>query len=626
MNVKDCPGRYLVAALLLTGTCTHASWAQDIASIAKSDPLIITGAVGTQNTFYWTSQGQGYSSPFSNSVYANLNFNIYGITMPFSFYYTNDNASFSLPRISFNISPTYKGWTLHLGERSMPFSSYTFTMPFNGVGLEYRASRGASFRFGAFYGTLKKAYNVEPDYISVRSPQYKRTGYGLKVGYGTSRTYLDLYLFRAKDHLSSIDEIWYDKLNPQENIVIGAKARVSMGSHLGLTANVATSLFSTDIRTRKVDVEEATKYENIFDIRYSSLVRWAGDVSLNSSWKHFSISLNSKIIQPDYTSLGVSYITNNYYSIGTSVSTSIKRLSLAGSFNYQADNLSGDQLFTTCGNVYSATATLPIGQKFVLSASYNGYLQNQKDGTEHINDTTVVKRRMDSYSFSPSFNHSGELASHNISVSSNYTVNKDLNKFSTGESDVNTLAVGANYALTWNPIETTFSGNVSYQNSDGFNTKYSTTIYSLSASRSFLEEKNLSLSASVSLTNNRITGSDSNLSLGGYISASYTLATVHQFSLSGSTNSYSSVNQTESGHQKYSSYTCSLNYGYTFTAFHIKRQAAKKGEPNNGKKYTIYSDFSRKLRQEQKAKEKAQAEQRSQSQTEQQQKRNAKRY
>ena len=86
----------LLLSILLSVTARMA--AQDIASIAKSDPLIISGAIGTQNTFYHTSSGMGYASPLSTSLYANLNINLYGISMPFSFYYTGDNTSFSLSR------------------------------------------------------------------------------------------------------------------------------------------------------------------------------------------------------------------------------------------------------------------------------------------------------------------------------------------------------------------------------------------------------------------------------------------------------------------------------------------------------------------------------------------------
>ena len=76
---------------LLTGMPLHG---QDISQIAKSDPLIITGSIGTNNTYYYSSIGNGYASPLSNSFYANLNISLYGFNMPFALYYTNDNMSF----------------------------------------------------------------------------------------------------------------------------------------------------------------------------------------------------------------------------------------------------------------------------------------------------------------------------------------------------------------------------------------------------------------------------------------------------------------------------------------------------------------------------------------------------
>ena len=57
-----------------------------ISNIAKSDPLIITGAIGTQHTYYHSSVGGGYRSPWGNSFYASLNISVYGISMPFAFY------------------------------------------------------------------------------------------------------------------------------------------------------------------------------------------------------------------------------------------------------------------------------------------------------------------------------------------------------------------------------------------------------------------------------------------------------------------------------------------------------------------------------------------------------------
>lgn len=595
--------RPIILLLSILLSVTARVTAQDIASIAKSDPLIISGAIGTQNTYYHTSSGMGYASPLSTSLYANLNINLYGISMPFSFYYTGDNTSFSFPRFSFNISPTYKGWTLHLGQRSMSFSPYTFTMPFNGVGIEYRSQK-AGLRFGAFYGNLRKAVNADPEDPTARTPMYRRTGMGVKVGYGTSRSYLDLYVFRGKDHLNSIDDYWHDQIFAQENVAVGLRGRLALGSHFSFTGNFGTSVFTTDLRSEVPDVDLVHKYDDYYDIRFSSLARFAGDISVNTNWKYFSASLYYRLIQPDYTSLGVSYITNNYQSLGINAGTHIGRLSLNGNLTAQSDNLDGDQLYTTRGYVYSANASLPFDFGLNLSAGYNGYTQRQYDGMAVVPDSTRIHRTTSSYSFTPSYEFTTTNTNNNISLSANYTRNDDLNPYATGESDVQTLAIGAGYSLSVIPIETSFSLNYSHQQSEGYNSQYSTDIYSLSSSRAFLASKALSASLTVSLISNTMSGSGRNTSMGGNIGLGYTLREVHSFSFSASYNRYVNTNIVEEMYlpsSRHSDIMCSLSYNYTFNAISIKRQTEEKAKESK-KKYTITSDFTKAAREERRLK------------------------
>ena len=599
MNMK----RPIIILISIFLSITARVSAQDIASIAKSDPLIISGARGTQNPFYSTSSGMGYASPLSTSLYANLNISLYGISMPFSFYYTGDNTSFSYPRFSFNISPTYRGWTLHMGQRSMSFSPYTFTMPFNGVGVEYRSQK-AGLRFGAFYGTLRKAVNADPTDLSARNPMYRRTGMGVKVGYGTSSSYIDLYVFRGKDHLNSIDDYWHDQLFAQENIAVGMRGRLVLGSHFSLSGNFGTSVFTTDLTSDIPDVDIVHKYENYYDIRFSSLARFAGDVAFNTNWKHFSASLYYRLIQPDYTSLGVSYMTNNYQSLGINAGTHIGRLSLNGNLTAQSNNLDGKQLYTTRGYVYSANASLPLDCGLHLTAGYNGYLQKQYDGMAIVADSTRIHRTTSSYSFTPSYEFTTVNTNNSFSLSANYTINEDLNPFATGESDVQTLALGAGYNLSVIPIETSFALNYSHQQSEGYNSQYSTDVYSLSSSRAFLQSKALSASLTLSLISNTMAGSGRNTSMGGSMGVGYTLREVHSFSFSASYNRYANINIVEEAYMpssRHSDIMCSLSYNYTFNAISIKRQTEEKMKENK-KKYVVTSDFTKAAREERRLK------------------------
>ncbi len=394
--------------------------AQDISQIGKNSPLIITGSIGTSNTYFHSSGGNSYMSPLSNSIYANLNINVYGFSMPFSVYYTNDNLNFNYPQFSFSLSPSYRDFTAHLGQSSMPFSNYILNMSFNGVGLEYR---GKKYRASAFYGVLRRAINDNPEEPGARNPQYKRYGWGFSAGYGNGGNSIDLYFLRAYDSESSIDEYWRQNIRPQENLVVGLKGQMSLMNRLSLTANVATSAFTADKESPRVTTGEATRFDKVFETHYTSSVRFAGDAALSLSFPWLNASIYYKMIQPDYTSLGTYYTSNNYHSLGVSLNTTLFRcLSLSGSFSGQADNLANQQLYTTKGYVYNGMASLRIGNNFNLAATYNGYLQTQSDGTAKVNDTTKVHRVLHSVSLLPTYNLPGEVLDHTISLSGNIAV------------------------------------------------------------------------------------------------------------------------------------------------------------------------------------------------------------
>lgn len=567
----------LLSALCLLAAFGPASQAQDISQIAQSDPLIITGAIGTNNTYNYSSAGMGYSSPLSNSFYANLNISVYGISMPFSFYYTNDNMEFTHPHISFNLNPRYKHWTGYVGQSSMEFSDYVMSMSFNGVGLEYNDNK--RIRVGAFYGVLRKAVNDDPNDPMARTPEYKRLGWGFKVGYGSSDTYLDLYLLRAYDRLKSLSEYWQARVSPQENIVMGLKGAAHPLKFLSLQANLAMSAFSTDTRVEQVptDVYDS-QWGSVFDVRYSSLARMAGDVSAGLVFSKVSAQVFYRLIQPDYTSLGLYYVSNNYHALGLNLSTSlIPSVTLAASFSGQADNLSNRQLYTTKGYVYAANASTRIGKGLSLTAGYNGYTQVQSDGTAPVNDTTRVDRITQSITFTPSYSFETTSLGHAISLSTAWTQNKDRNKFATGESDVTSLATNLSYSVNVKPWETDVSVSLCHQESRGYKTKYLSNIGSLTVGRSFLEDQALNVSLTGNLIFNEVKNQSKSLSMGFDGSMSYTLKKVHNFTLMAGMNRYGDVNvsRRRSSLDNYD-ITATLNYAYTFSLLEIKRKNAAK--------------------------------------------------
>ena len=204
--------------------------------------------------------------------------------------------------------------------------------------------------------------------------------------------------------------------------------------------------------------------------------------------------------------------------------------SLTASFSGQADNLSGNQLYTTRGLVYNANASTRFGS-LGLAAGYNGYRQLQSDGTAHVNDTTKVDRVMHSLYFSPSYMVVGNDLTHTFSLSGSYTRNEDLNPFATGESDVTTYAIGASYNVGVQSWDMDFTTSLSHQRTDGYQRQYTSDILSLTTGRNFLKEKNLSTQLTLSMCYNEVKHQMKSLSLGADMSVGYTLNEVHVFSL-----------------------------------------------------------------------------------------------
>ncbi len=571
--IQRLPHR-LTAIVMACAMGIVSVFAQNISQIAESDPLIITGSIGTNNTYYHSSVGNGYMSPLSNSVFANLNINVYGFSIPFSLYFSNDNLNFNYPQFSFNLTPSYKNFTAHIGQSTIPFSNYILNMSFNGVGLEYK---GRKFRASAFYGVLRRAINDNPEDLNPRKPQYKRYGWGFSTGYGNGANSIDIYFLRAYDSEGSLNEVWREQVQSQENLLVGIKGCVSFKNRVSLSANLATSAFTADKNSPKVTAGEATRFDKVFEAKYTSQVRFAGDASLSFNLPWLNASVSYKMIQPDYVSLGTYYTSNNYHSLGVNLSTTLfKQIMLSGSFSGQSDNLSKQKQYTTKGYVYNAMAAWNKGN-VSLSAMYNGYLQAQSDGTLQVNDTTEVHRILHSMSLMTNYSLSRTNLDHTFSLSGNYTINKDLNKFSVGQSDVNTMALGASYMMNVKPWETSFTLALSHQETKGFNSVYRSDVASLSTGRSFLKEKNLNVSATVSLNYNEVQHQSKSLSMGIDLSAGYTLKKYHTFSLTGSVSKYGDVNvtKTTSGLDA-TDVRISLNYLYTFTLLHISKKKKTK--------------------------------------------------
>ena len=518
------------------------------------DPLTVSGTVGTQITSSWNNADLHYNSPISAIAYANMTFNVYGISVPMSVNFINVSAeqfTFPKPTFTINFRPTWKKFTFYLGTACMNFSNYTYNgISFDGVGMEYR---GSKFRFGGFYGNFDHAttFRTELDdrdaiqYLSdsllglnnvayTTFPKFKRKAYAAHVAVGSMRNYVDLSLLHAADDLNSLPSQWYmynvyspemidttlilrdSTIKGKENLALGLKGHFSIGDWMMFEANMGASLFTPDITRDEVvlDVEGGDgvalannligglRKSGLYNIRYGSEIRFAGDALLNLNFSPVSATLTYRFVQPDYTSLGANGFNQNAQTYGGNLSTSLfdskAFLSLNGYL--QRDNLDKKQIFTNQVGSYTVNWNNFFGDNLSLAVMYNGVTQKQLDGVMVVPEEIRVNQITHSFDLSPGYTLSGEN-DHTFSLNFNLLQNKNRNKQMEGMSfDVTTTSFGLGYEVYFTKPRVSFDVNYDYSLSRSPGNDYNSHGLSGSTNYNFIKKEDLTLSGNARLT------------------------------------------------------------------------------------------------------------------------------
>ena len=546
--------------LFLNLLCLSLLFGLPLTSMAQSserqtivDPLTLSGTVGTQLTSSWNNADLHYNSPFSAIAYANMTFNVYGISVPMSVNFINVSAeqfTFPQPTFTINFRPTWKKFTFHFGTSCMNFSNYTYNgISFDGVGMEYM---GNKFRFGGFYGNFDHAttFRTQLDdrdaiqYLSdsllglnnvayTTFPQFKRKAYAAHVAVGSMRNYVDLSLLHAADDLNSLPSQWYmldaDTMNVldtivrdstikgKENLALGLKGHFSFGKWAMFETNLGASLFSPDITRDEVvlDVEGGgdgvaiannliggLRKSGLYNIRYGSAIRFAGDAMLNLNFSPVSTTFSYRFVQPDYTSLGANGFNQNAQTFGGNLSTSLfdnkAFLSLNGYL--QRDNLDKKQLYTNQVGSYTASWNNFFGDNVSLSFMYNGVTQKQLDGTMVVPEAIRINQITHSIDLSPSYTLSLNN-DHTFGLTFNLVQNKNRNKQMEGMSfDVTTTSFGVGYDVYLTSSRVSLDANYDYSLSRSTNNSYNSHGLSGGTSYRILDKGDLSLSGNARLT------------------------------------------------------------------------------------------------------------------------------
>ncbi len=101
--------------------------AQDLGQIGEGKALKVNGGISFSQLYNTAFGGDLTREPYSYYLNGNINFSIYGLSIPLSFNFSNEQFGYSQPFNQYGISPTYEWITLQAGYTSMSFSPYTLS-------------------------------------------------------------------------------------------------------------------------------------------------------------------------------------------------------------------------------------------------------------------------------------------------------------------------------------------------------------------------------------------------------------------------------------------------------------------------------------------------------------------
>ncbi|MCG8579365.1 MAG: outer membrane beta-barrel family protein [Bacteroidales bacterium] len=393
---------YASALFLFIGLCAYS---QQLDQIGKKDALKLNGGLNI-NQMYRSNAASGVD-PYALVVTGNLAANLYGMSIPVSFTWSNQNWTYTQPFNQFSISPSYKWATLHLGYSSMSFSPYSLSgHTFAGAGIDLNPTD--KLKFSAMYGRLRKA--LPGDTTSGFDPQYKRMGTGMKASYTFKNAEVGVHLFHGQDDTDKpFEQIDSLGITPMENMVLGSTFMLRPWQRLTLRGEVSVSSLSRDRR-----ISGATDFNGAATHRYHAA---KSDISWSTSIG--SIGAGIEYVEPGYETLGAYYTVNDFVNYTLNLATVMIRgkVTMAANVGIRQTNLDNQSDTDQKDIIQNFNVGFTPGEKFNLSASYSNFYNYTHIQTvfEETNTHTEYEL-LDTLTFTQ--------INENISLSANWQIKK----------------------------------------------------------------------------------------------------------------------------------------------------------------------------------------------------------
>ena len=558
--------RTYLRVILFILLSTH-TFAQDLENITKQKPFSIGGSLDIRGIGYSAKGIQARRSPFMYIISGSPTISIYGIAIPLSFTYSEQDRSFRQPFNQFGMSPTYKWATAHVGYRNVSFSPYTlagYTML--GAGVELTPNK---FRFGFMAGRLNRATTVDTTTGAIQPFSFSRFGYAGKVGYGTEESHFDLSFLKAKDKEQSFKgDLATSQVRPAENFVLAGDLKLTFAKKFFVFADGGLSVYTRDYNSSvQIDVDTtgllnlAGKLLHINGTTEHYLA-YSGGVGYRE--KNFSLKVAYKKVDPNFQSMGAYFFQNDVENITISPSFNVlkNKLRVSGSFGIQQDNTKKQKQATTKRIIGLANVSWDYNDKFGIDANFVNFSSNSEPTVALVQNKYLLAQTTKNLSITPRLILSNQKTTNVIIVSYNLSNLADINAETQTTNNINSSVALINYNLTLNQLGLSIMSGLNYTTNKLSIGTINNMGISVGASKGFLKNK-LQVSTNNSYTiSTLVEGSSNILNLGANVT--YQPVQKHRISLR-----INSLNNTPSedaiGNQaKFSELTAELGYTFNF--------------------------------------------------------------
>lgn len=552
--------------LLLLIICQYAT-AQELSNIGKSPLLQINGGLSVNQTFNWSDVPGSYRQPYAYTLMANLNFSVYGWSIPLSGMYSNRQWSYQQPFNQFSLNPSYKWIKIYLGYNSMSFSTYTLNgHRFFGGGVEL--SPAGKWKFSAMAGRMQE--RVLPDSAGYIIPAYNRFGTGFKTEYTFNGGNVAISTFYARDNKESL--AGYDSLTvtPAENLALSLSTTFNIMQRVNVALEYSTSLITEDIRL-PMDNENYTLMP-LFPRHTSSRQFHAIKTNVGYNSSYGTIGVGYERVEPGFRTLGAYSTVNDFenYTLNYAGQIIPEKLNLAASFGLQRDdieNMKAQQNQRRVGSVNVGFTPTKAINASLMYGNFRNYT-NIRSGFEDINNTGpyAYADTLDYTQISENFGGSisitpegNEKVKRSFMVSANFqqateqqsdNANHASNKFFNGMA-------GYNHTLVKPGLSVNTGFNFNRNKADSITTI--TMGPSISLRKAFFDKK-FNTNLSFAYNQSRMNGSAQSEVIVVRCGAGYTIKERHSFDFSTAFANRTSMTR----HIKTNDITMTLTYRYNF--------------------------------------------------------------